>query len=76
MLFQSVVTNTIYYGICFILYITNVFQPSLFSIALMFGIGNAFDSIVSLVAYIYLLKKQQINILDVEGANEIWEYSY
>lgn len=71
MLFQSVVTNTIYYGICFILYITNVFQPSLFSIALMFGIGNAFDSIVSLVAYIYLLKKQQINILDVEGANEI-----
>ena len=71
MLFQSVVTNTIYYGICFVLYITNVFQPSLFSIALMFGIGNAFDSIVSLVAYIYLLKKQQINILDVEGANEI-----
>lgn len=69
MLFQSVVTNTIYYGICFILYITNVFQPSLIGIALMFGIGNAFDSIISLMAYIYLLRKQKINILDVDGVN-------
>lgn len=57
MLFESIVTNIVYYGICFILYITNVFQPSLINIALMFGIGNIFDSIVSGVAYWYLLKK-------------------
>ena len=57
MLFESIVTNVIYYGVCFILYLTNVFQPSLIGIALMFGIGNAFDSVVSLLAYIYLLKK-------------------
>lgn len=65
MLFESVVTNTIYYGIAFVLYQTGVWQPSLISIALLFGIGNAFDSIVSLCAYIYLLKKEKINILDI-----------
>lgn len=57
MLFESVVTNIVYYGICFVLYITNVFKPSLLGIALMFGIGNLFDSIVSLIAYLFLLKK-------------------
>ena len=66
MLFESVVTNTIYYGIAFILYATNVWTPTLTGIALLFGIGNAFDSIVSLVAYVFLLKKQKINILEVE----------
>jgi Na+-driven multidrug efflux pump len=57
MLFESVVTNIVYYGICFVLYITNVFKPSLLGIALMFGIGNLFDSLVSLIAYLFLLKK-------------------
>ena len=32
----------------------------------LFGIGNAFDGIVSLVAYAFLLKKEKINILSVE----------
>jgi Na+-driven multidrug efflux pump len=67
MLFESIVTNTIYYGIAFILYITGVWQPTLIGIALLFGIGNAFDSIVSLVAYIFLLKKHKINILAIEN---------
>ena len=66
MLFESVVTNTVYYGIAFILYFTNVWTPSLTGIALLFGIGNVFDSIVSLVAYVYLLKKRKINVLNVE----------
>lgn len=66
MLFESVVTNTIYYGIAFILYITGVWTPSLIGIALLFGIGNAFDSVVSLVAYAFLLKKEKINILMVD----------
>lgn len=56
MLFESIVTNTVYYGICFILYITNIFKPSLIGIALMFGIGNLFDSVVSFIVYRYLLK--------------------
>lgn len=64
MLFESIVTNIIYYGICFILYITNIFRPSLINIALMFGIGNIFDSIVSGIAYWYLLKKGEIDIFN------------
>ena len=66
MLFESVVTNTIYHGGAFILYLCGAWQPTLIGIALLFGIGNAFDAIVSLVAYIFLLKKKKINILDVE----------
>ena len=66
MLFESVVTNTIYYGIAFILYLFGAWTPSLIGIALLFGIGNAFDSIVSLIAYIFLLKKEKINVLSVE----------
>ena len=65
MLFESVVTNTIYYGIAFFLYLTGVWTPSLIGIALLFGIGNAFDSVVSLCAFAYLLKKEKINILKV-----------
>lgn len=57
MLFESVVTNTIYYGLAFILYVLGVWAPSLINIALLFGIGIAFDAIVSLLAYYFLLKK-------------------
>ena len=66
MLFESVVTNTIYYGIAFILYLCGAWQPTLIGIALLFGIGNAFDAIVSLVAYVFLLKKKKIDVLDIE----------
>lgn len=63
MLFESVVTNTVYYGIAFLLYVTNVWEPTLIGIALLFGIGNAFDSIVSFAVYAYMLKKEKIDIL-------------
>ncbi len=66
MLFESVVTNTIYYGVAFILYLCGAWTSSLIGIALLFGIGNAFDAIVSLIAYIFLLKKKKINILNIE----------
>ncbi len=66
MLFESVVTNTIYYGTAFVLYLCGKWTPSLIGIALLFGIGNAFDSIVSGTAFAYLLKKKKINILEVE----------
>ena len=65
MLFESVVTNTIYYGIAFILYVTGIWVPTLTGIALLFGIGNAFDSIVSLGAYVFLLRQQRISILNI-----------
>lgn len=71
MLFESVVTNTIYYGGAFILYLCGAWQPTLIGIALLFGIGNAFDAIVSLVAYVFLLKRKKINVLDVDGNKKI-----
>ena len=58
LLIKDVNVNKIYYGICFVLYITNIFKPTLIGIALMFGIVNAFDSIVSYIVYRYLLNKE------------------
>ncbi len=62
MLFETVVTNTVYYGTAFVLYASGLWTPTLTGIALLFGIGTAFDSVVSAAAYVHLLKKQKINI--------------
>ena len=62
MLFESVVTNTVYYGTFFVHYLTGVWTPTLLGIALMFGVGNAFDSVVSGVAYWRFRKKEKITI--------------
>ena len=67
MLFESVVTNVIYYGGAFILYLCGVWTPSLIGLALLFGIGNVFDAIVSFAAYLYLIKKRNGNITKIEG---------
>lgn len=61
MLFESVVINSIYYGAFFILYLCGVWTPSLVGIALMFGFGNAFDSVVSYLAYRHFLKKEMLD---------------
>ena len=66
MLFESLVTNLLYYGTAFILYLLGKWTPTLTGIALLFGIGNAFDTLVSGAVYYYMLKKRKINILDVE----------
>jgi hypothetical protein len=64
MLFESVVTNSIYYGIAFALYVTGVWVPTLEGIAWMFGLGNLFDSVVSFGAYVVFLKREKIHISD------------
>jgi Na+-driven multidrug efflux pump len=71
MLLESVVTNTIYYGIAFVLYMTGNWIPTLTGIALLFGIGNAFDSVVSLCAYIFLLRKHRISIINIPKQQNI-----
>ena len=68
MLLQSIVVNSIYYGTAFILFQLGVFQPNLTLIALMFAIGTAFDSILTMVLYFIMLKKENINIFDFEIA--------
>ena len=59
MLFESVVTNSIYYGLFFVLYITGKWTPTLIGIALMFGGGCAFDSVVSFLAYRFYRKRSR-----------------
>ena len=62
MLVQSVCIDLVYYVVIFILYITGVFEPTLFGISLMFGVGMALDFIPSAVLYVRLLKKRNIKI--------------
>lgn len=62
MLFESVVTNSIYYGAFFIIYLCGVWKPTLIGIALMFGFGNAFDTIVSYLAYRHFLKNFDVEV--------------
>ena len=62
MLAESILTNSIYYGIAFILYVNGIFVPTLTGIALMFGIGIAFDSIVSFIAFLVLVKREKIEL--------------
>lgn len=64
MLFESVASNTVYYGTAYILYKCGVWVPTLNSIALLFGIGLAFDFVISLGAYLFLLKKNNMNLMN------------
>ena len=61
MLFESVVTNSIYYGLFFVLFMTEVWTPTLIGIVLMFSGGNAFDSIVSYLVYRHYRKGIVVN---------------
>lgn len=57
MLFESILTNTIYYGAAFILYRLGLWSPTLIGIALLFGFGNVFDALVSWLAYRVYLRR-------------------
>ena len=63
MIFQTIVTNCIYYGGAYILYLQNMWNPSLTGIALLFGGGIAFDAVVTFIAYWYYLKKNKITLV-------------
>lgn len=62
MLIQSVCIDGVYYGIMFILYLTDVFVPNLPGICLMFGCGMALDFIPSIILYIRMLKRENLKI--------------
>lgn len=62
MLIQSICIDGFYYGMMFILYLTGVFKPTLLGIALMFGIGMTLDFVPTMILYIRMLKKEQIQI--------------
>lgn len=62
MLFQSLVINTVYYGLMFVLYITKVYVPTLEKIALMFAGGTALDSVLTYFIYWWMLKKDKQDV--------------
>ena len=55
-------SDGVYYGIMFILYLTDVFVPNLPGICLMFGCGMALDFIPSIILYIRMLKRENLKI--------------
>jgi len=57
MLFESVVTNSVYYGGAFAAYMLGLWTPTLTGVALMFGIGNIFDAAVSALVYRHFRKR-------------------
>lgn len=56
MLIESLFTNTLFYGIMFVLYIKGIWVPSLTSISLMFGFGMVVDLIPTVCCYLFLIK--------------------
>ncbi|MCL2520910.1 MAG: hypothetical protein FWE37_07950 [Spirochaetaceae bacterium] len=63
MLYQALITNIIFYGGAFIFYMMGIYQPTLVSIALMFAIGTAFDSLVTFIMFVFMLKKEKLKII-------------
>lgn len=60
MLWQSLIVNSIYYGGLFILYKNNMFNPNIYGIAIMFGAGILIDSIITLIMYWHLNKRDRL----------------
>lgn len=63
MLFQSVIINTLFYGILFILYRFGIYKPTLNLIVLMFAMGIGIDALLTFGIYIWMLKKRDIKIV-------------
>ena len=63
MLFQSVVINTVFYGSLFVLYLADIYQPTLMLIAIMFAAGIAFDSLLTYGMFIWMIKKRNIQLI-------------
>ena len=66
MLFQSIVVNTIFYGVLFILYSLGIYKPTLTLIAVMFAVGIAFDSFLTYAMFYWMLKKRNISITNLK----------
>lgn len=58
MLIQSIVVNTVVYGIAFALFRNGLFVPTLDKIAILFGIGILLDSLITFLLYFTLFRKQ------------------
>ena len=59
---QSIITNIVVYGIAFALFKADVFEPSLTSIAILFGAGITMDSFLTFGLYYIFLRKVQFKL--------------
>ena len=66
MLYQSLIVNTVFYGGMYLAYKAGVFIPSLNGIAIMFGTGMAFDSVITFVMFIVLKKRSRLILAGTE----------
>ncbi|WP_417882784.1 MATE family Na+-driven efflux transporter [Vibrio rumoiensis] len=65
MLYQSLAVNTLFYGTAFVLYQFGWFVPTLDRVAIMFGLGIAFDAILTWGLYVMLRRQQSEQALAV-----------
>lgn len=57
MLVQSLATNLFFYAGAYTLYLRGIFIPSLSGIAILFGLGIVFDSLITFLLYFKLMNK-------------------
>ncbi|MBF9018490.1 MULTISPECIES: MATE family Na+-driven efflux transporter [unclassified Oceanispirochaeta] len=57
MLIQSLATNLIFYVGAYAMYLKGIFIPSLTGIAILFGLGIVFDSLITFLLFYKLMKK-------------------
>ena len=62
MLYQSLFVNIIFYGIAYILFRIGFYNPTLFKITIMFGIGMVIDSAFTFIQYFRYVKFRPIQI--------------
>lgn len=60
MLKQSLIVNIGFYGIMFILFKLNYFNPTIDKVVLMFGFGILFDSLITFYLFIKLKRNNQL----------------
>lgn len=65
MLYQSLIVNTVFYGSAYFAYVKGWFIPQLDTIAIMFGVGILFDSIITFIMYVLLRKSSTAYLLKV-----------
>ncbi|XP_071826196.1 uncharacterized protein [Apostichopus japonicus] len=59
---QSIITNICVYGVSFVLFLCDVYEPTLINISVLFGSSIVVDSIITTVLYIWFIKKVDYKI--------------
>ena len=66
MLYQSLIVNTVFYGSAYFAYLQAWFIPQLDTIAIMFGLGILFDSMITF--FMYILLRKSLTVCQLKAA--------